>query len=76
MNIGHLVSIGVKAKIVRIQQESRIEVFEMREDLFKIQKGDVYIQLPTDDSEAIQLAIEVLEWFKERIEKLNTLLES
>ena len=38
----------------------------MREDLLKIQKGDVYIQLSKDDSEAIELVIQVLQWFKER----------
>lgn len=39
----------------------------MLKDLLKIQKGDVYIQIPTDDEEALQYVIDVCIWAKERI---------
>ena len=39
----------------------------MKRRLLKIQKGDVYIQIPPKDLEAIKFAKEVLEFLIERI---------
>ena len=33
----------------------------------EIQKGNVYIQIPTDDEEALQYVIDVCVWAKDRI---------
>ena len=38
-------------------------------DLLKIQQGDVYIQLPTDDVESVILVKDILEWFIDLVKK-------
>jgi hypothetical protein len=36
-------------------------------ELLKIQKGDVYVEIPADDEEALQYVIDVCIWAKARI---------
>ena len=44
-------------------------------DLLKIQNGDVYIQIPVNDVEAVNLVIDVLKWHVERVKKKQRLVE-
>ena len=64
----HLMALDtVGIKDIIIVQTLLGSIIAMRK-LLKIQKGDIYIQLPTETEEDIQLVIDVLEWFKEKIE--------
>lgn len=40
-------------------------------ELLKIQKGDVYIQVPIDEHENIQFVIDTLTWHLQRLKQLE-----